>query len=158
MEFKKGDIEGVEVISLKRNEDERGILIETFRTDTLPGNIIPQMGYISYTKPGVARGPHGHKFQTDIFSFIGPGNFKVKLWDNRKDSKTYKNFMEITAGEDNPVTITVPPGIVHGYKNISEILAMVLNFPDKLYKGEGKKEDVDEIRHEHIDDSIFKIL
>ena len=156
MEFKKGDIIGVKIISLKRNEDERGILIETFRIDTLPDNIKPEMGYISFTKPGVARGPHEHKFQTDIFSFPGPGNFKVKLWDNRKDSKTYGNFMEILAGEDNPITVTVPPGVVHGYINVSKVLGMILNYPDKLYRGWDKKEEVDEIRYESDVESEFK--
>ncbi len=158
MEYKKGDIDGVKIIPLKKNTDKRGFLIETFRIDTLPENIQPEMSYASYTKPGVSRGPHEHKYQTDIFSFIGPGDFRIKLWDNRKDSKTYRNFMEIHAGEKNPATIIVPPGVIHGYKNISKDSdAMVLNYPDKLYKGRDKKEEVDEIRHEDVTDSVFKI-
>jgi dTDP-4-dehydrorhamnose 3,5-epimerase len=33
---------------------------------------------------------------------------------------------------------------------------MVLNFPNRLYAGEGKKEPVDEIRHEVDPASIFR--
>ena len=35
--------------------------------------------------------------------------------------------------------------------------AFVLNFPDTLYAGRGKKEPVDEIRHESDPDSPFKL-
>ncbi len=157
-QFKKDNINGVVINTLEKYTDERGFLIETFRIDVLPEGLKPEMSYISYTEPGICRGPHEHEKQTDIFAFIGPGNFKLKLWDNRASSKTYRNYMEILAGEDNPVTVIIPPGVVHGYKNISETkLGMVLNYPDKLFKGWGKKEDVDEIRHEDNPDSEFKL-
>jgi len=114
------------------------------------------MSYISYTKPRIARGPHEHLKQTDIFTFVGPGNFLLKLWDNRPGSSTYQNYTEIIAGAGNPLTIIVPPGIVHGYKNISTTeTGMVLNYPDQLFMGPGKKEPVDEIRHENNPENPF---
>ena len=156
MNFKKGEIEGIIFKKLTGFADERGFLIETFRIDNLPNELRPVMSYVSYTKPGVARGPHEHIEQTDIFYFVGPGNFKIKLWDNRKKSKTYGNYMELKGGKDNPVTIIVPPGVVHGYKSISkDEMAMVINYPDKLYRGWGKKDDVDEIRHEDREDEFY---
>ena len=33
---------------------------------------------------------------------------------------------------------------------------MVLNYPDRLYKGSGKKEEVDEIRHEDKEDEFYR--
>jgi len=155
MKFKKGDIEGIIIKKLTKYTDERGYLIETFREDTLPDRLKPVMSYISFTKPGIARGPHEHRKQTDIFCFIGPGNFEIKLWDNRKESSTYGKFIEITGGKDNLIIVVVPPGVVHGYKNISKENGMVLNFPDQLYKGWGKKEEVDEIRHEDREDEFY---
>ena len=89
MNFKKGDIEGVIIKKLTKYTDERGYLVETFREDILPDRLQPAMSYVSFTKPGIARGPHEHNKQTDIFCFMGPGNFKIKLWDNRKESKTF---------------------------------------------------------------------
>jgi len=157
MKFDKGDIEGVIVQRLVKYVDERGFLVETFRRDTLPKGLEPQMSYVSYTEPGMSRGPHEHKKQTDIFAFIGPGNIKIQLWDNRKDSPTYKNTMVLFGGEDNPVLVIVPPGVVHGYKNISKtVRAMVLNYPDKLFRGEGKNGEVDEIRHEEAEDEFYR--
>ena len=155
MKFKKGNIEGVIIKKLTKSMDERGYLAETFREDTLPDRLKPVMSYVSFTKPGIARGPHEHRKQTDIFCFIGPGNFKIKLWDNRKESSTFGKFIEITGGKDNLITVVVPPGVVHGYKNISKENGMVLNFPDQLYKGWGKKEEVDEIRHEDREDEFY---
>jgi len=155
MNFLEGEIEGVIVKKLNKHVDDRGYLIETFRKDLLPESLFPEMSYISYTRPGVARGPHEHREQTDIFCFIGPGNFKIKLWDNREKSSTYRKFMEIVGGQDNLITLVVPPGVVHGYKNISDKDGMVMNYPDKLYKGWGKIEEVDEIRHEDKEDEFY---
>ena len=59
-------------------------------------------------------------------------------------------------GEENAFLVIVPPGVVHAYENIGEQDAFILNFPDKLYAGKGKKEPVDEIRHEEIH-SEFKL-
>lgn len=157
MAYKDSMIDGVHVEKLFKNSDGRGFLIETFRVDKLPEGLTPLMSYISCTEPGVARGPHEHREQTDIFSFIGPGNFEIQLWDNRKKSRTFGNKMTIKGGEDNPLLVIVPPGVVHGYKNISEtVRGMVLNYPDALYRGWGKKKEVDEIRHEDKGDDFFK--
>jgi len=156
MEFKKGEIEGVVIEKLIKISDERGFLVETFRVDNLSDDLQPVMSYVSYTKPGVARGPHEHSKQTDIFCFMGPGNFKIKLWDNRKESDNYGNCLEVIGGKYNPIRVIVPPGVVHGYKNISkEEDGMVLNYPDKLYRGWNKKEEVDEIRHEDKEDEFY---
>jgi len=156
MVFKKGEIEGIIIEKLTKFSDERGFLVEAFRKDNLPDNLQPVMSYLSYTRPGIARGPHEHNKQTDIFCFIGPGNFGIKLWDNRKESKTYRCCMDIVGGEDNPIRVVVPPGVVHGYKNISkEADGMVLNYPDKLYGGWDRKEEVDEIRHEDKEDEFY---
>jgi dTDP-4-dehydrorhamnose 3,5-epimerase len=155
--FKEGTIDGVHVNKLEKHVDERGFLIETFRLDGFIDNIQPQMSYVSYTEPGIARGPHEHKQQTDVFAFIGPGNFKLMLWDNRPESKSYLFSMTLFCGEDNPLLVVVPPGVVHGYRNVSKtVRGMVLNYPDKLFMGWNKKDDVDEIRHEDREDNFHK--
>jgi len=150
-------IDGVVAKPLRKFVDERGWLAELYREDELGGVPRPAMMYISMTNPGVARGPHEHVYQTDYFCFIGPSNFKVYLWDSRKGSPTFGQKMTMYAGQDNPMMVVVPPGVVHAYKNIGIEMGSVANFPDKLYKGPGKKEDVDEIRHENDANSPFKV-
>jgi dTDP-4-dehydrorhamnose 3,5-epimerase len=95
--------------------------------------------------------------QTDIFAFAGPGNFEIYLWDNREHSTSYRKRMKLSGGRDNPITLTVPPGIVHAYRNISKNEdGMVLNYPDRLYAGWGKSQPVDEVRHEESEDEFFQ--
>ncbi len=148
-------IKDVEVKKLEQFEDDRGWLTEIFRHDE--SDYRATMSYVSETKPGVARGPHEHKDQSDMFVFLGPGTFKLYLYDNRKDSETYKELQVMEVGEDNPTSIIVPPGVIHGYKCISKDPGWVINLPDKLYKGKGKEEEVDETRWEDRDDCPFKI-
>jgi len=65
--------------------------------------------------------------------------------------------MKTEVGESNPVMVVVPPGVVHGYKCVSPNDAYCINIPDKLWRGDGKKEEVDEIRWETKEDSPYKI-
>ena len=138
---------GVIVWELKPHNDSRGFLIELFRSDELPNGFQPEMSYISVTHPGVSRGPHEHVEQSDLFAFVD-GEYELRLWDARKNSNGWKACLHV--GEKNPMAVIVPPGVVHGYKNIGEKDAYVLNFPNALYAGKGKSEKVDEIRHEEI--------
>lgn len=148
-------IEGVIVKKLTKYEDDRGWLTEIFRNDEVAAK--PQMAYVSATKPGIARGPHEHVKQTDIFVFIGPGTVELNLWDRRENSETNGEHIKLEVGENNPSMVIVPPGVVHAYKCVSGNDAWCINLPDKLYKGEGKKEEVDEIRWENVSDSPYKL-
>ncbi|OVE74993.1 dTDP-4-dehydrorhamnose 3,5-epimerase [bacterium E08(2017)] len=155
--WKDGNIEGLITRPIVKHSDDRGWLAEIFRTDETDPEVLPVMTYLSITKPGIARGPHAHSEQTDTFAFPGPGDFKLSLWDNRSESPTYKTAQEIIVGESNPAIIIVPPGVVHGYRNISDHDAWVINCPNRLFAGEGKKEPVDEIRYEDDPDSPFSL-
>ena len=148
-------IKDVIIKNLIKNEDERGWLAEIFRNDEVETH--PVMGYVSTTKPGIVRGPHEHVNQTDVFAFIGPGTVELNLWDRRENSKTNREHMKIEAGENNPIMVIVPPGIVHAYKCIGNKDAWCINLPDKLYKGEGKKKETDEIRWENKENSPYKL-
>ncbi len=143
------------VKNLIKYKDERGFLIEIFRNDEIDFKVA--MSYLSVTKAGISRGPHEHREQSDYFVFPGPGKFNLYLWDNRPESSSYREKMIIEVGEDNPCLVVVPPGIVHGYKCISKNEALSINLPNKLYKGQDKKEEIDEIRWEEMEDSPFKI-
>ncbi|MBI5463910.1 MAG: dTDP-4-dehydrorhamnose 3,5-epimerase family protein [Ignavibacteriales bacterium] len=155
MTFHDGHIQDVLVRDLRKYSDSRGWLIETFRSDEIHSDLLPAMAYVSSTLPGVARGPHEHADQTDVFAFIGPSIFRIYLWDARKNSSTYRHRLRFEAGEGNPKLVVIPPGVVHAYKNIGAVDGLVLNFPNRLYAGKGKKDTVDEIRHENSVNSIY---
>ena len=157
MSFVPGPIEGVIWKPLKRFHDDRGWLCELFRHDELPAEFHPVMAYASVTQPGVARGPHEHVDQADYFAFFGPSNFKLYLWDNRPSSKTYRHFEARIVGEDQPMAVVVPVGVVHAYKCVGSVPGLVFNGPNRLYKGPGKKDPVDEIRHEDVKDTPYHL-
>lgn len=145
---------GVLVKPLNRYTDHRGWLMEVFRDDELPEGFRPVMSYLSVTKPGVARGPHEHVHQTDLFVFLD-GAYELHLWDSREGANG--EHLMIPVGQDNPVAVWVPPGVVHAYRNVGDRDAFVLNYPDQLYAGHGKKEPVDEIRHEEREDAKYRL-
>jgi dTDP-4-dehydrorhamnose 3,5-epimerase len=149
-------ISGVVCRPLRIFADARGWLAEIFRQDEVPAEIFPQMGYISVTQPGKSRGPHAHLVQTDYFCFPGPGNFQVVLWDNRPESPSFGRRQDFFLGEKAPAILVIPPGVVHGYLNISEGSGLVVNFANRLYRGPGRTEEVDEIRFEDDPDSPFR--
>jgi len=146
--FHSGSIEGVEIRKLQRHEDPRGWLSELFRSDEAAPEQLPAMCYVSLTHPGVTRGPHEHVDQTDWFCFLGPSSFLLVLWDNRPTSATYDRMMRMVVGEDAPTGVIVPPGVVHGYRNVGAKDGWVVNLPNRLFKGPRRAEPVDEVRHE----------
>jgi dTDP-4-dehydrorhamnose 3,5-epimerase len=155
MQFHSGSIHDVICKPLTRYHDGRGWLCELFRHDELPSEFHPVMAYISQTEIGVARGPHEHVDQSDCFCFLGPSNFKMYLWDRRPDSPSYLVRQTEIVGADRPMLLVVPPGVVHAYKNIGGEPGLVFNCPNRLYKGPGRKQPVDEIRHEDLTDSPY---
>ncbi len=148
-------IDGAKIIPLTSHSDKRGWLCEIFRSDEIDKRLSPAMGYVSVTVPGMGRGPHEHKQQTDMFCVVGPGEMIIVLWDMRPASSTKGCRMIRVVGEDHKCVVIVPPGIVHAYFNIGNDNAYVINLPDKLYGGKFRKEKIDEIRHEDAGTVFF---
>lgn len=155
--FGVGEINGVVIRELRRFVDARGWLAELFRHDELEPEFYPTMSYTSSTKPGIQRGPHEHVDQADFFCFMGPSNFKLRLWDNRPDSETFNHVFTILVGEDNPSSVLIPKGVVHAYRNVGESDGIVFNCPNRLYMGQNKNEPIDEIRHEDDPETIYRL-
>ncbi len=153
--FTPGDVDGVAVDQVAKHEDARGWLLEGFRSDELPSDLAPPMCYLSLTRPGVTRGPHEHRDQTDNFVFVGSTRFKIYLWDARPGSRTQGNRQIVFAELGQPLRVVVPPGVVHAYQNVGDADGLVFNAPNRLFGGHRRKEAVDEIRHEGEDGSPY---
>ena len=155
--FRDGEIKGVVVNQLTRSFDSRGWLAELYRHDSLAEEFFPVMAYVSATNPGVTRGPHEHVDQADFFCFLGPSNFRLRLWDNRAESETFCCMTTLVVGADNPASVLIPAGVVHAYQNVGDVDGIVINCPNRLYRGYGRKEEVDEIRHEDDGDTLYRM-
>lgn len=125
-------IEGVKTKKLKVIADERGRLMEMLRSDD---ELFIKFGqvYMTTAYPGVVKGWHYHKIQTDSFIVV-KGMMKVVLYDGRKDSKTHGQINEFFMGEHNPILLQIPQYVYHGFKCISEEEAICINLPTETYK------------------------
>lgn len=124
-------IQGVETHKLKLIPDERGFLLEILRSDD---PLFQKFGqaYVSVVYPGVVKGWHYHKVQTDYIAVIR-GMAKVVLFDRRETSPTHGEIREFFIGELNPTLIKIPPLVWHGMKGIGEKSAYFINCPTELY-------------------------
>ena len=125
-------IEGVKVKRLKVIPDERGLLMEMMRDDDEFFQKFGQV-YLSVVYPGVVKGWHYHRKQTDHFVFV-KGMAKVVLYDNREGSKTRGEVNEFFMGEQNPILLVIPPFVLHGMKGIGTEPAMLVNVPTEPYR------------------------
>ncbi len=142
-----GMIEGVKVKKLKVIPDERGRLMEMVRSDDEDFTRFGQV-YMTTAYPGVVKGWHYHEKQYDYMVVVS-GMMKIVLYDRRTESKTRGEVMELFAGACNPLRITIPPGVCHGFKCISTEEAMVINTVSEPYN----YDNPDEFRiHPHDND------
>lgn len=113
-------IKDVVVKNLTTNPDERGYFREIIRTsDDFFKEGFGQWSH-SMMHKGIIKAWHIHKIQTDWW-YVASGVLKVALYDNRPDSPTYKEIMEIFMGDGQPATVLrVPPGVAHGCRCMSE--------------------------------------
>ncbi|MDO9034244.1 MAG: dTDP-4-dehydrorhamnose 3,5-epimerase family protein [Methanoregula sp.] len=118
-------IDGVTIIPLRTILDERGLVRHMMKA-TDPH--FRQFGeiYFSQIFPGAIKAWHVHR-RMELNYAVVSGNIKLVLYDDRKDSPTYKEIQEIFMGEDNYVLVTIPVNVVNGFKAIGNEKAIVAN-------------------------------
>jgi dTDP-4-dehydrorhamnose 3,5-epimerase len=124
-------IDGVKTKALRLIADERGWLMEVLRRDDPDFQQFGQ-AYVTVAYPGVVKGWHYHKRQTDHFAVVG-GMAKVVLYDDREGSSTRGWINEFFLGHLNPTLVIIPPLVIHGIKGIGSEPAILLNIPDQVY-------------------------
>lgn len=141
-------IEGVMLKKLKVIPDERGRLMEILRADDEMFKAFGQV-YMTTAYPGVVKGWHYHKKQSDNMAVV-KGMMKIVLYDGREGSPTNGEVNVFFAGEHNPILIHIPPYVFHGFKCISSEEAIVVNAPTETYN----YKDPDEFRVHPHDNNI----
>ena len=118
-------IHGVEIHPLKQIHDQRGKIMHMLRRDD---PYFQQFGeiYFSVVYPGVIKAWHLHKKMVLNYAVV-TGLIQLVLYDERKDSPTRGQFMEIVLGETNYQLVTIPAGIWNGFKGIGTREAYVAN-------------------------------
>jgi dTDP-4-dehydrorhamnose 3,5-epimerase len=108
-------IQGVEVIPLRRFEDERGWFLELRRESRLPKQTLQTN--LSFSRKGVIRGLHYHeRGQDDLFACL-EGMARVVVLD-RESGETFTEDI----GDDNPVAVYIPGHHAHGFEALTDLL------------------------------------
>jgi dTDP-4-dehydrorhamnose 3,5-epimerase len=137
-------IDHVKIVKLTTHGDERGFFREVLRfPEQFDGVPVGQLSH-SQVKKGVIKAWHGHVYQSQ-WNYVVIGQMKVALYDNREDSPTYKETMEIVIDNDvEPEAYFFPPGVLHGYKCIQGPMQII-------YVTSGMYDLEDEIRKSNKD-------
>jgi dTDP-4-dehydrorhamnose 3,5-epimerase len=118
-------INGVQVIPLRRIPDERGtVLYMLKRTDPH----FQQFGeiYFSTVYAGITKAWHKHREMTLNYACV-EGRIKLVLYDDRPDSSSRGELMELFLGPDSYSLVIIPPGVWNGFKGMSSPHAVVAN-------------------------------
>jgi dTDP-4-dehydrorhamnose 3,5-epimerase len=108
-------IPGVEVIPLRRFEDERGWFVELRRDSRLPRPTVQTN--VSFSRRGVIRGLHFHeRGQDDLFVCLR-GTARVVVLDRDTDEA----FM-IDIGDENESAVWIPGRYAHGFEALTDVL------------------------------------
>ena len=124
-------IDGVKVEDLRVIPDDRGCLMEMYRSDHPDFQKFGQV-YVTMVYPGVVKAWHYHKKQTDNFVCVS-GMAKVALYDARKDSPTRGETNTFVIGWQRQRRVTIPPGVYHGFTAVGTEPASIVNVPTELY-------------------------
>jgi len=117
-------IEGLQLVPLKANVDDRGYLIEIVHSTDSFFKKFGQVYAVGDFSKGTIRAFHKHNKLWDYF-FIVHGAAKFGFVDDRKKSVTYKNICTVNASLLNPMLIAVPPGVFHGWMALSDDTVMI---------------------------------
>ena len=118
-------IQGVLLQPLQQIPDERGKILHMLRVDDQYFEKFGEI-YFSVIYPGVVKGWHIHKEMTLNYAVIS-GLIKLVLYDDRPESSTRGELMEIFLGEGNYTLVKIPPQVWNGFKGIGVTPAIVAN-------------------------------
>lgn len=128
----ENQIDGVRLIRLVRKADRRGDLTVLLSRHYQPGLLAPPHVYLVTAAPGSVRAWVFHRRQADRLAYTA-GDLRVVLYDPRPDSPTRGVLNVLDVGRDNPVTLTIPPFVVHGVQNRGAAEAQFVNMPTEAY-------------------------
>jgi dTDP-4-dehydrorhamnose 3,5-epimerase len=108
-------VKGIEIIPLRRFEDERGWFQELARASRMAKPW--KQTNLSFSRQGVIRGLHYHqRGQDDLFACLH-GTARVVALD-RETGETFTRDI----GDDDPVAVYIPGHYAHGFEALSDLL------------------------------------
>lgn len=128
-------IDGLEIVELRRFNDDGGAMTEMGRLDNgrlqaLPDFEVRQVNY-SVMDPLAIKAFHLHKRQTDVWFVPPEDKLLLVVADARKGSPTEGLVQRIVLGDGRSFLVRIPPGVAHGAKNLrTASISRILYFVD----------------------------
>jgi len=136
MIFESTGLDGVRVIRLEQQNDQRGFFARSlcrreFEQRGLPGEF-PQSSIAFNHTRGTLRGLHLSSPPSLEFKLIRctAGRVFDVLVDLRPHSPSYLQHLAIELSGDNRMTLLAPPGIAHGYQTLEDNTEMLYSMSD----------------------------
>ena len=126
MKFIKTQLEGAYIIKLKKIEDERGFFTRVWDKNIFAENGINsellQISFSQSKKKGTLRGMHFQKnpFEESKLVRCTQGKIFDVIIDLRKESSTYKKWINIELSSDNLQALYIPEGFAHGFQTLED--------------------------------------
>jgi dTDP-4-dehydrorhamnose 3,5-epimerase len=126
-------ISGVQVKDVRNMLTANSAIAEAYRQDWgLHDRQIRHIITVSVW-PGAVLAWHLHRIQTDHL-FAVSGTFQAALYDDREDSPTYRVLNVLRLSNLRPGVLVIPPGVWHGFKNLTGQEAHFINYFDHAYR------------------------
>jgi dTDP-4-dehydrorhamnose 3,5-epimerase len=127
-------MDGVIITPLKQIEDGRGKVMHFLKSDW---DVFTGFGevYFSTVKSGKVKGWKKHTIMTQNLVCV-IGSIKLVMFDDRNDSSSCGQLLEISFGEQNYCLVTVPPGIWVSFTSLEGVsilsnCASILHDPEE---------------------------
>jgi dTDP-4-dehydrorhamnose 3,5-epimerase-like enzyme len=111
----------VVVQSVKTHRDARGSLFEPLTDAELERQ---KNVHVVLTRPNEVRGNHVHRTAVETTSVVGPCLIRLKEAGTLRD-------LEVPEGET--WRLTIPPGVVHAFRNTGQSVMMLVSFSTNLH-------------------------
>jgi dTDP-4-dehydrorhamnose 3,5-epimerase-like enzyme len=111
--------------AVKTHRDPRGALFEPLSDAELASQ---KNVHVVLTQPNEVRGNHMHQTATETTSVVGPCLIRLKESGVIRD-------IELAAGEIG--RLTIPPGVVHAFRNTGDATMVLVSFSTNLHDPAG---------------------
>ena len=112
--------------AVKTHRDARGTLFEPLTDAELHAQ---KNVHVVLTQPNEVRGNHVHRTAVETTTVVGPCRVRLKEQGEVKD---------IDVAEGEILRLTIPPGVVHAFRNTGTSAMVLVSFSTNLHDPEGE--------------------
>jgi dTDP-4-dehydrorhamnose 3,5-epimerase-like enzyme len=106
---------------VKTHRDPRGTVFEPLSDTELAGQ---KNVHVVLTQPNEVRGNHAHLTAVETTSVVGPCLVRLKEGADLRD---------VVVPDGEIWRFTIPPGVVHAFRNIGEAVMVLVSFSTNLH-------------------------